>query len=335
MAGEEIEFFINHSEPGVPGIGPGSMDVPEPLLTDENGQVSYTYIRTTPGEETIEAVHPDTGLLSDPVQLIKTWEAGDPAAIVLSNEEGEFDPPAEDATNPINSSHTVYVLVEDEFGNTVADGTVIDFEVEDVDDPGTVIESGQGATTDGVASFTYDGPDEERTDNIVASFGELDSNTVTKSWEVSLPELTLDASGLDGEEQNTGTGDIVSTVSNPAEADGGVEHDPVRFRIIVDGPVACDVESWTDWFEITAIDGDSDTQGINGTFDCDTGNFVGYWGPAAGFPMPAGYDASTTFTVDVNGAPAGIYTVTVQLYNVDTDEVITEESDTFEIVTPV
>ena len=56
------------------------------------------------------------------------------------------------------------------------------------------------------------------------------------------------------------------------------------------------------------------------------GSFVGYWGPAEGFTLPASYDVTSTFTIqmtDVTTAPVGDYEVTVALVDLTPEPDVT------------
>jgi len=104
--------------------------------------------------------------------------------------------------------------------------------------------------------------------------------------------------------------DVSSTTTNSVTA-----YNNVRFNITVSGPAAFAGES-EGIFTITHLDGNPDTQGINDTFVLMGGDFVGYWGPVGGFPLPVSYSATSTFTIqmtDGGTAPVGDYQVTVEL----------------------
>ena len=106
--------------------------------------------------------------------------------------------------------------------------------------------------------------------------------------------------------------DVSSTTTNPT---GGTAYDNVRFDITVSGPEAF-TGNRVDIFTITHVNGSTDTQGINDTFTLVGGDFVGYWGPVGGFPLPAPYAGASIFTIqmtDDSTAPVGNYEVTVEL----------------------
>ena len=62
----------------------------------------------------------------------------------------------------------------------------------------------------------------------------------------------------------------------------------------------------------------------------ENGDLVGKWGPDAGFPVAPGYNVSTTFDVTVaEGAPTGIYDLTLELIDVDAPTtILAQESGT-------
>jgi len=115
---------------------------------------------------------------------------------------------------------------------------------------------------------------------------------------------------------------LSENVYRPAEftlssstTNSGAEYSNVRFNITLDG-----FEDFTgsrdDTFTITKVNGSTDTQGINDTFELENGNWVGYWGPEEGFTLSDPYEATTTFTVqmcDTGTAPLGNYDLLVEL----------------------
>jgi len=112
----------------------------------------------------------------------------------------------------------------------------------------------------------------------------------------------------------------------------GVTYNNVRFNITVSGPEAF-TGAREDIFTITHVNGSSNTQGINETFVLVDGDFVGYWGPEGGFTLPAGYDETSTFTIqmtDGTTAPVGDYEVTVELV-VLTDGTLASATDGFSL----
>jgi len=117
----------------------------------------------------------------------------------------------------------------------------------------------------------------------------------------------------------------------------GTAYDTVRFNITMDGPVDFTGDR-ANTFTITKVNGSSETQGINDTFILVGGNWVGYWGPGTGFPLTDGYDATSTFTIemcDVTTAPLGNYDVTVDLVdlNPEPDVTLATATDSFSLGT--
>jgi len=106
--------------------------------------------------------------------------------------------------------------------------------------------------------------------------------------------------------------DVSGTTTND-----GTTYTNVRFNITVSGPEAFPVGTpRADIFTITYADDPLGIQGFNETFVLVGGDFVGYWGPAGGFLLPASYSATSTFTIQMNDggtAPEGNYEVTVEL----------------------
>jgi len=136
---------------------------------------------------------------------------------------------------------------------------------------------------------------------------------------------------------------IPENVYRPAEFDatssttiGSGSYTNLRFNITLDGPVDFTGDR-ADTFTITKVDGSTDTQGVNDTFVLNDGDWVGYWGPEAGFQPPSyPYNATTTFTVqmnDVTTAPLGDYDVTVELVDLtpDPDVTLATATDSFSL----
>jgi len=115
---------------------------------------------------------------------------------------------------------------------------------------------------------------------------------------------------------------VWSKAINPQE--DGITYTQVRFNIIVafESPFP-EGTSRDAVFTVTHVNGSTDTQGINETFQLVDGVFKGYWGPQDGFRMDSGYEATTTFTVQMAaGAPLGTYTLTVELVNLVNNQVL-------------
>jgi len=123
--------------------------------------------------------------------------------------------------------------------------------------------------------------------------------------------------------------DATSTTTND-----GTAYTNVRFNITVDGPVDFTGDR-ADTFTITHLNGSTDTQGINTTFVLVSGDFVGFWGPAGGFPLPAPYGPITsTFTIQMNDdttAPVGNYDVTVELVDLTGPTTLATATDSFSL----
>jgi hypothetical protein len=150
--------------------------------------------------------------------------------------------------------------------------------------------------------------------------------------------LELDVDDIDGALAGSPDGhDVIASVTNFSEAAGGIDYEAVLFQITLTGPVDCTGNDWEAWFEITAVDGDGDTEGINDTFECVDGSFVGYWGPPTGFPLDAEYDTPTEFEVEVKlDAPHGTFELTLDLIDKnDDDNFIVTVNDTFNIISQV
>ena len=105
---------------------------------------------------------------------------------------------------------------------------------------------------------------------------------------------------------------------------GGELVDRAQLRLLIDA---------TDAFaagDVTALAADG--QSVPFTVDAN-GDLVGRWGPDTGFPVAAGYNASTTFDVTLaDTAPLGDYTVTLGLVDLDAPEtVLAQETGTITV----
>ena len=126
-------------------------------------------------------------------------------------------------------------------------------------------------------------------------------------------------------------------VASSTATNSGQTYTNVRFNITLNGPVAF-TGNRADTFTVTKVNGSSDTQGINDTFVLVGGNWVGYWGPAGGFPLSDPYSATSTFTIemcDTSTAPLGGYDLTVELVNLtpNPDETLATAMDSFTLST--
>ena len=111
---------------------------------------------------------------------------------------------------------------------------------------------------------------------------------------------------------------VSSTTTN-----SGTTYDHVKFIITLDGPVAFTGDR-ANTFTITKVNGSSDTQGINDTFILISGDWVGYWGNVNGFLMNDPFEATSTFTIEMNNssAPLGDYDLTVELVDLDNSSAV-------------
>ncbi len=110
------------------------------------------------------------------------------------------------------------------------------------------------------------------------------------------------------------------TLDDPPEWWGGELIPDARLRITIDDPDEVFVDG-----DVTATA--ADLQQVPFSVD-DDGDLVGWWGPATGFPVPPGYNASTTFDVEIaDGAPLDDYGLTLELVTAsDPDTVLAAES---------
>ena len=78
----------------------------------------------------------------------------------------------------------------------------------------------------------------------------------------------------------------------------------------------------------TAADGQAVPSPSDGS-----GNLVGWWGPETGFPVPPGYNVSTTFDVTIaSTAPVGDYRVTLDLIDThDPTTVLAQDAGTIAV----
>jgi hypothetical protein len=98
---------------------------------------------------------------------------------------------------------------------------------------------------------------------------------------------------------------ITASLLNPW---GGTLIDTAQLRVTIDAPGALTA------LDVIAIAGG---QGIPFAANA-SGDLVGTWGPAEGFPVAPGYNVSTTFDVTVaDAAPVGNYDVTLELVDID------------------
>lgn len=140
----------------------------------------------------------------------------------------------------------------------------------------------------------------------------IDASEATFADEPATPELVNSVYGL------TKTVVGVPVVNNEFRVNvtlatvvqGNTPLEKVRFRYRFDLPSA------TAHAEVRAQDGTE--------FEDD-----GFWGPAAGFTIPAQYNSTSSFWVTLS--ESGTYGVTLELYNVDTNDVILTAIDSYTV----
>ena len=112
---------------------------------------------------------------------------------------------------------------------------------------------------------------------------------------------------------------VTASLLNPW---GGSQIDGARLRLTVHAP--SDLADG----DVTATA--TDQQPV--PFTAVGGDLVGWWGPATGFPVSPGYNQSTTFDVNIaNGAPVGVYDVTLDLVRVTDDPLVSLAQETGQI----
>ena len=138
------------------------------------GVATYSYTVTNMAGDNTDSIYatclPEPpGLPVYSNTLTKTWLPGDPSEIVLTQNSG---------TNTVGQDHVLTATVKDQYGNPVADGTVVNFVVDRAG------KSGTANTTGGVATYTYTVTymAGDNTDSISATCGNATSNTLTKTW---------------------------------------------------------------------------------------------------------------------------------------------------------
>jgi hypothetical protein len=158
--------------------------------TAADGRTSFSYVGTHAGEDVISACYVPTGDVCTPddarhiVSVVKTWEAAPPNLALT---------PAA-ATNDVGVTHTVTADLTAADGAPISGGHLL-FTV-----TGANEETGSATTSAaGVATFSYvgrsEGQDEitacyDANDNGVCDIDEV-TGTVTKTWDVPAPALTL------------------------------------------------------------------------------------------------------------------------------------------------
>lgn len=222
---------------------------------------------------------------------------------------------ADDDTIAVGDETTVTATVTGDEGASVGAGVEVTFSLADNDEGALALPDDTTVETDadGTASITVTGAAAGAGDvvaTVTVDGRELtDTITITVRDDVALTVDSDDTTVAQGE-----TMIFNATATNVSGAT--IPH--ARFNIIVDVPGGCDPgDEWENFFQITAINGDSDTQGVNDTFECVEGAFQGHWGPAGGFPFPAGLTVETSVTVEVQETSRiGDHTLTAQFVDV-------------------
>lgn len=182
QAGEEHEltasFFDQYGLPitisgtitwEVTGANP---QTPTQEVFTNRSEVTFGYTGTVAGDDTITATLTYGGTDYGPLSVTKHWTAEGAANLTLV---------PLDETNTVGETHTLTAHLTDEWDNPI-EGAVIAFAVTgDHTLTGTAATNSSG---DAVWSYSETTPG---VDNIVASYDGLNSNTVTKTWEVGPP----------------------------------------------------------------------------------------------------------------------------------------------------
>jgi len=170
----------------IEGANASTANPPTGTSTTTGGQATFSYTNTKQGTDTVRAYIDSTpngvyeaGEVTGTATV--TWTPGPPATISVA-------PPS--ATNTVGQTHTVTATVTDQYGNTVADGTTIEWVIEGANAASADPANGSSTTTNGQATFSYTNT-KTGTDTIRAFF---DSNpngtynngeatgTATKTW---------------------------------------------------------------------------------------------------------------------------------------------------------
>jgi hypothetical protein len=173
-----ITFTVEDDDENV--IIPDEQDqsLPDNEVQLADGSASFTYIWTKAETHTITFQH-DLDVDSENIHhesLTKIWVADEAYQIALAHEETSSNT----AQNVVGDEHVVIATVQDEYGNTVEHftGSV----TLTIDNHGNLNKDAE----DGIATFSYTGPNVPRTDTIGAELTEVDSvthiTTLTKHW---------------------------------------------------------------------------------------------------------------------------------------------------------
>lgn len=99
----------------------------------------------------------------------------------------------------------------------------------------------------------------------------------------------------------------------------------VTLSTAVQGNTALEKVRFRYHFDLPSVTASAEVRGEDGTeFEDD-----GFWGPAEGFTIPAQYNSTSKFWVILS--EAGTYTVTLELFNVETNEVILTATDSYTV----
>jgi hypothetical protein len=171
-SGQHVDFLVTGPNAGASGTcAPAGCD------TDANGQVTFTYTGSNPGDDTINASITIDGS-TQKATASKTWAVPTgPASLELT--------PAS-ATNPVGKEHCVTALVTDGSGNPVS-GIIVHFSVTGANSASLSATTG----SDGKATSCYTGA--VAGDDTIEAFADSDgsgtkdpgepSDTASKKWE--------------------------------------------------------------------------------------------------------------------------------------------------------
>ena len=213
--GVTVTFTVTGDNAGATGACSPNAD----CTTDQGGKVSFTYIGTAAGTDTIEASFVDATETRQSTLVQKTWELP-PPSIAL-------DPPT--ATNELGTDHTVTATVTD--ANGPVPGADVTFEVlagsQNVGAQGTCSANADCTTAaNGEVSFTYTSDGVAGTDTIEACFldqrEQLQCTTATKEWGVPLgaandPPVAVDDSATVFKDS---TNNVIDVLANDSDPDG-------------------------------------------------------------------------------------------------------------------
>jgi hypothetical protein len=166
VSGESVDFEIIAG----PNVGLTATGV-----TDGAGEVSFTWTSSAAGTDVVVARFVDSQQqLKTSNEARKTWEDANPVQTIVLTPEN--------ATNPINTSHTVTATVRD--GSTPLEGVTVEFEI--VSGPHSPLTATATTNASGQATLTWTGTF-VGTDVVVARFTDntqtvVTSNEARKLW---------------------------------------------------------------------------------------------------------------------------------------------------------